>query len=225
MPMDIVENLNRILNELPAGVKLIAISKNHPEDMIMKVYNAGHKTFGENRVQELISKYRNLPKDIEWHMVGHLQRNKVSYIAPFISLIHSVDSLSLLNTIEKEALKNDRIIDCLLQIKIAREESKFGLSFEEIKKILYSEEFRNFKNLKIKGFMGMATFTSDETKIKSEFKYLVDAYRQVKELFFKEKPYFCELSMGMSSDYKLAIEAGSTMIRIGSLIFGERNYN
>ena len=211
MAMDIVENLNKILHELPGRVKLIAISKNHPEALIMKVYNTGHKTFGENRVQELISKYRNLPKDIEWHMVGHLQRNKVSYIAPFISLIHSVDSLRLLHAIEKEALNNHRIIDCLLQIRIAREETKFGLSFDEIKKILCSEEFANFKNLRIKGLMGMATFTSDENEIKSEFEYLVNAYRQLKELFFKEKPYFCELSMGMSNDYKLAVDRKSVV--------------
>ncbi len=222
--MDIARNLNRIIDELPAHVKLIAVSKTHPSDAILKVYNAGHKIFGENKVQEMASKYEKLPKDIEWHMIGHLQSNKVKYIVPFVALIHSVDSLHLLSAINKEAIKNNRIVDCLLQLKIAKEESKYGLSLEETINLLKSPEYSQINNTRITGLMGMATFTDDDALVNHEFEYLAECFQKIKKQYFSEKPYFCELSMGMSDDYKLAIAAGSTMVRIGSLIFGERNY-
>ena len=222
--MDIARNLNLILKELPSHVKLIAVTKTHPEDLIIQAYQSGHKIFGENKAQELAAKYHKLPRDIEWHMIGHLQTNKVKYIAPFVYLIHSVDSIKLLRTIDSEAAKNNRIIDCLLQLKIAKEESKFGMSYEDIIKLLHSEDYVQCKNVRIAGLMGMATFTEDKTLIKNEFEYLAASFWSIKESFFKEKTYFCELSMGMSDDYKTAIEAGSTMVRIGSLIFGEREY-
>ena len=222
--MDVISNLKHIIHELPPRVKLIAVSKTHPENEILKVYNAGHKIFGENKAQELITKYEKLPGDIEWHMIGHLQSNKVKYIAPFVSLIHSVDSGHLLSTINKEAIKNNRIVDCLLQLKIAREESKYGLTMEDTIVLLKSDEYNLMQNVRIVGLMGMATFTDDENLVKQEFEYLVKCFQKIKEKYFNEKTYFCELSMGMSGDYKLAIAAGSTMVRIGSLIFGERNY-
>ena len=222
--MDIASNLNLILKELPSHVKLIAVTKTHPEDVIIQAYQSGHKIFGENKAQELAAKYHKLPRDIEWHMIGHLQTNKVKYIASFVYLIHSVDSIKLLRTIDSEAAKNNRIIDCLLQLKIAKEESKFGMSYEDIIKLLHSEDYVQCKNVRIAGLMGMATFTEDKTLIKNEFEYLAASFWSIKESFFKEKTYFCELSMGMSDDYKTAIEAGSTMVRIGSLIFGEREY-
>ena len=223
--MDIAKNLDLISKELPSGVKLIAVTKTHPEDAIVKAYQSGHKIFGENKAQELVAKYHNLPKDIEWHMIGHLQTNKVKYIAPFVHLIHAVDSIKLLRIINSEAAKNDRIIHCLLQLKIAKEESKFGMSYEDMIKLLHSEDYIQCKNVRITGLMGMATFTEDKALIKQEFEYLAASFRSIKESFFKEKTYFCELSMGMSDDYKIAIETGSTMVRIGSLIFGEREYH
>lgn len=220
--MSVSENLDNLRKELPERIKIVAISKTKPEEIILEAYRAGHKIFGENKVQELVSKYENLPKDIEWHMVGHLQTNKVKYIAPFISLIHSADSLKLLTVINKEALKNNRIIDCLLQLRIASEETKYGATFNEIRNIISSKEFREMKNVRITGLMGMATFTSDKTIISKEFSYLAECFRQLKELFYSDSGYFKELSMGMSDDYHLALQAGSTMIRIGSLIFGPR---
>lgn len=220
--MSVSENLNNLHKELPERIKIVAISKTKPEEIILEAYSAGHKIFGENKVQELVTKYENLPKDIEWHMVGHLQTNKVKYIAPFISLIHSVDSIKLLTVINKEALKNNRIIDCLLQLRIASEETKYGTTFDEIRNIISSKEFREMKNVRITGLMGMATFTSDKTIISKEFSYLAECFRQLKESFYSDSGYFKELSMGMSDDYHLALQAGSTMIRIGSLIFGPR---
>jgi pyridoxal phosphate enzyme (YggS family) len=222
--MNIPQNLATILKELPPGVKLIAVTKTHPEDVILQAYHSGYKVFGENKAQELAAKYQVLPKDIEWHMIGHLQTNKVKYIAPFVSLIHSADSIKLLQTVDREASKNNRIIGCLIQLKIAKEETKFGMSYDEIVTMLRSEDYKQCTNVRINGLMGMATFTEDETVVKKEFEYLAASFRNIKESFFKEKTYFCELSMGMSDDYKLAIEAGSTMVRIGSLIFGERKY-
>jgi pyridoxal phosphate enzyme (YggS family) len=220
--MSISENLNNLRKELPGKIKIVAVSKTKPEEIILEAYRAGHKIFGENKVQELIRKYENLPKDIEWHMVGHLQTNKAKYIASFISLIHSVDSLKLLTEINKEALKNNRIIDCLLQLRIAKEETKYGATFDEIKNILNSTEFREMKNVRVNGLMGMATFTSDKTIINKEFSYLAECFNQLKEYFYSDSEYFKELSMGMSDDYDLAVQAGSTMVRIGSLIFGAR---
>jgi pyridoxal phosphate enzyme (YggS family) len=220
--MSISENLNNLRKELPGKIKIVAVSKTKPEEIILEAYRAGHKIFGENKVQELIRKYENLPKDIEWHMVGHLQTNKAKYIASFISLIHSVDSLKLLTEINKEALKNNRIIDCLLQLRIAKEETKYGATFDEIKNILNSTEFREMKNIRVNGLMGMATFTNDRTIINKEFSYLAECFNQLKEYFYSDSEYFKELSMGMSDDYDLAVQAGSTMVRIGSLIFGAR---
>jgi len=221
--VSIKENLHHIKSSLPKEVTLIAVTKTHPVDKLMEVYDAGHKIFGENKVQEMCDKYEVLPKDIEWHLIGHLQTNKVKYIAPFVRLIHSVDSLKLLQEINKQALKNNRIIDCLLQIYIADEETKFGLSFEEAEALINSEEMKKMENIRISGFMGMATNTDDQGQIRTEF-------RSLKHFFDKHKAHktsnfsLLTLSMGMSSDYHIAIEEGSNMVRIGSSIFGNRFY-
>jgi len=222
--MSISANLASIISELPQGVKLVAITKTHPPEVIMEAYNAGHRSFGENKVQELVSKYEALPKDIEWHMVGHLQTNKVKYIAPFVSLIHSVDSLKLLKEINKGGGKNSRVIDCLLQIHIAEEETKFGLSANELVELLGSNEYKGFFNVRVVGLMGMATFTDDMEHVRREFKSLAKLFNQVKADFFNNSPHFSTLSIGMSGDYRIAVEEGSTMIRVGSSIFGERFY-
>ncbi len=221
--MSIAENLHHIKSALPRHVTLIAVTKTHPVDKLMEVYTAGHKIFGENKVQEMCEKAELLPKDIEWHLIGHLQSNKVKYIAPFVAMIHSVDSLKLLQEINKQAQKNNRVIPCLLQIYIAKEDTKFGLSFEEAKELIASEAFQQLQNIKILGLMGMASNTDDQTVIKNEFRSL--------KTFFDEQQKnhsanfeLSILSMGMSSDYALAIECGSTMIRVGSSIFGQRNY-
>jgi PLP dependent protein len=219
--MSIKENLQQIKSGLPAGVTLVAVTKTHSVDKLMEVYNAGHKIFGENKVQEMCDKYEQLPKDIEWHLIGHLQTNKVKYIAPFVSLIHSVDSLKLLQEINKQALKNNRIIDCLLQIYIAKEETKFGLSFEEAETFFNSEELKELKNIRIIGLMGMASNTNDNSTIKLEFKLLKLFFEKLKTK--PNTPQLKILSMGMSSDYRVAIEEGSNMVRVGSLIFGSRN--
>jgi PLP dependent protein len=208
---------------LPAHVKLVAVSKTKSEEEILEIYHAGHRLFGENKVQELLPKYEDLPKDIEWHLIGHLQSNKVKYIAPFIGMIHSVDSLKLLKTINKEALKNERTIKCLLQFHIAEEETKFGLDIEEAAEILSSEEFKELKNIEICGVMGMATFTDDLGKVRREFKNLKSVFGLLKKTFFADQSNFSEISMGMSDDYQVAIAEGSTIIRVGSAIFGSRN--
>lgn len=216
----ISENLKNLKSKLPNEVTLIAVSKTKPVSDLMQAYNAGHKVFGENKVQEMESKWQEMPKDIQWHMIGHLQRNKVKYIAPFVSLIHAVDSLRLLKEINKQAKRNERVINCLLQIKIAEEDSKFGMDIADATALLNSEELQNFKNVKIVGLMGMATFTDDEKQISQEFQRLKKVFDQFKI----EKSELKILSMGMSGDYKIAIENGSNMVRIGSAIFGERNY-
>ena len=216
----ISENLKNLKSKLPNEVTLIAVSKTKPVSDLMQAYNAGHKVFGENKVQEMESKWQEMPKDIQWHMIGHLQRNKVKYIAPFVSLIHAVDSLRLLKEINKQAKRNERVIDCLLQIKIAEEDSKFGMDIADATALLNSEELQNFKNVKIVGLMGIATFTDDEKQISQEFQRLKKVFDQFKI----EKSELKILSMGMSGDYKIAIENGSNMVRIGSAIFGERNY-
>ncbi|MBA7564123.1 Pyridoxal phosphate homeostasis protein [subsurface metagenome] len=222
--MNLVEEIEKLKSTLPAHVKLVAISKTKPVELIREAYNSGHKIFGENKVQELVGKYEMLPKDTEWHMVGHLQTNKVKYITPFISMIHGVDNFKLLKVINKEAKKNNRIISCLLQIKIAKEDSKFGLTRNEVEQILESDEFDELSNVKILGLMGMASFSDDENIIRDEFRELVSIFKIIQQKYFTTVPEFKELSMGMSTDYKIAIEEGSTMIRIGSLIFGERVY-
>ncbi len=223
--MTISENINKIKSELPKGVTLVAVSKTKPNEDIMQAYNSEHKIFGENKVQELVGKYESLPKDIEWHFIGHLQSNKVKYIAPFVSLIHAVDSLKLLQVIEKEGKKNNREIKCLLQMHIAEEETKFGLSFDELKDILNSDTFKNLKFAKITGLMGMATNTSNQKQVRKEFAYLKTCFEDVKNTFFKTDINFKHLSMGMSGDFRTAVEEGSNMVRIGSKIFGARNYN
>lgn len=216
----ISENLKKFKSELPEDVTLIAVSKTKPIEDLMEAYNAGQRIFGENKVQEMESKWQEMPKDIQWHMIGHLQRNKVKYMASFVSLIHAVDSLKLLKEINKQAKKHKRIIDCLLQIKIAEEDSKFGMDEAEAAALIDSEELKTFQNINIIGLMGMATFTEDEKQISKEFQKLKKAYDQ----FQTKNLQLRVLSMGMSGDYKIAIENGSNMIRVGSAIFGERNY-
>lgn len=221
--MSIAANISSIKDELVnTGVQLIAVSKTKPVEDISEAYSAGQRVFGENMVQELVEKHEKLPKDIEWHLIGHLQTNKVKYIASFISLIHSADSLRLLQEINKQALKNNRIIDCLLQISIADEETKFGLEFSEAIELLRSEEFKALKNIRIRGVMGIATLTDNPKVTREEFYELKTFYTGLKETFFRKDPFFTEVSMGMSGDYKIAIQQGSTMIRLGSTIFGTR---
>ncbi|MEQ2909108.1 YggS family pyridoxal phosphate-dependent enzyme [Butyricimonas faecihominis] len=220
----IVENLKEITGSLPEGVKLVAVSKTKPVEAIVEAYEAGQRVFGENRVQELAEKYEVLPKDIEWHMIGHLQTNKVKYMAAFVSLIHGVESLKLLETIDKEGKKHDRVIPCLLQFYIASEETKFGLDMEEAKALLESADYKNMKNVKIVGVMGMATNTDDEVQVRREFHHLKEIFDELKATYFAGNPEFKELSMGMSGDYRIAVEEGSTMVRVGSSIFGARNY-
>jgi PLP dependent protein len=219
---EIAEKYHALKNQIPAGVKLVAVSKTKSPEQILEVYDCGHRIFGESKAQELVSKYEQLPKDIEWHMIGHLQSNKVKYIAPFVNLIHSVDSLKLLITINKEAHKNNRGIDCLLQMHIAEEETKFGFDINEVHEILSGEEFRKMENVRIIGLMCMATFTEDTRQIQREFKTLIGYFDEVKKRYFSNEESFCEKSMGMSDDYQIAINEGSTMIRVGSLIFGHR---
>lgn len=218
----IAEKLSEIKGEIPENVKLVAVSKTKPIVVLQEAYDAGQRVFGENKVQELTEKAEQLPKDIEWHMIGHLQSNKVKYIAPFVALIHAVDSLKLLKEINKQAKKNDRIIDCLLQFHIAEETSKFGLSLEKAQEILSSREFVEMENISVVGVMGMATFTSNQEQVRDEFRTLENYFNVIKSHFFKFNTAFKEISMGMSGDYQLAIEEGSTMVRIGSSIFGSR---
>jgi pyridoxal phosphate enzyme (YggS family) len=217
--MTIKNNLLRIKSTIPNHVTLVAVSKTKPISDLMEAYDAGQRIFGENKIQEMAEKWEAMPKDIQWHMIGHVQTNKVKYMAEFVSLIHGVDSLKLLEEINKQALKNNRIIDCLLQIHIAEEETKFGLSEEELNGILTSKAFQEMKNIRIVGLMGMATFTENQVQIKKEFLHLKSIFDQ----FTINNSQFTILSMGMSGDYQLAIECGSTMVRIGSSIFGGRN--
>lgn len=219
--MSIKDNLDKIKSELPLGVTLVAVSKTKPNKDIMQAYDAGQRVFGENKVQEMVQKWQDLPKDIEWHMIGHLQRNKVKYMAEFVSLIHGVDSPRLLKEINKQAKKHDRVIPCLLQIHIAKEDTKFGLDRNELDQLIISEEFKTMENIKIVGLMGMATFTDDKKQVSKEFALLKSLFDDLKT----ELPDIGILSMGMSGDYQLAIKEGSNMVRIGSSIFGARNYS
>lgn len=221
--MNIQKNLKQIRNNIPETVTLVAVSKTKPQDDILEAYQAGQRDFGENKIQEMAEKAAALPKDIRWHMIGHVQRNKVKYMAEFVHLIHGVDSLNLLKEINKQAKKHNRIIECLLQIKIAKEESKFGMSASEAQQILLSDSFSTLTNVRVVGVMGMATFTDDVNQIKHEFNKLHHIFNDLKTISLPN----CEMqtiSMGMSGDYKIAIECGSTMIRVGSSIFGARNY-
>ena len=218
--MSIKTNLQNIKSQLPEHVTLVAVSKTKPVSDIMEAYNAGHRVFGENKIQELVEKQPQLPEDVEWHMIGHVQRNKVKYMASFVSLIHGIDNFKLLKEINKQALKHNRVIDCLLQIKIASEDSKFGMHPNEAEEILQSEELSELKNIRIKGVMGMATFTDNEEQLSEEFSSL-------KTFFDDQKLNRSDLeilSLGMSGDYELAISHGSNMVRVGSAIFGSRNY-
>jgi PLP dependent protein len=218
----IADKLNQFINEIPKDVTLIAVSKTKPESAILEAYSAGHRDFGENKVQEMCAKAASLPKDIRWHMIGHLQRNKVKYIAPYVSLIHGIDSFKLLKEVNKEAGKNNRIIDVLLQFHIAREDTKFGFSFEEVTEMLQDDEFIEMKHVTIRGVMGMATYTENTEQIGDEFRTLHNYFLTLQSHYFKFNDQFDCCSMGMSGDHKIAIEEGSTMIRIGSAIFGER---
>ena len=217
--MSISENIARFKSGLPQGITLVAVSKTKPVADILEAYNTGHRVFGENKIQEMASKWEELPKDIEWHMIGHVQRNKVKYMAQFVTLVHAVDSLKLLAEIDKQAAKHNRSINCLLQVKIAEEESKFGMDEDSAFALLASEEYRQMQNVQVVGLMGMATFTSDMGQVRIEFIKLKQIYDNLKDAYS-----FTELSMGMSGDYKIALEEGSTMVRVGSAIFGERNY-
>lgn len=218
--MSIKKQLQELKSVLPKQVTLVAVSKTKPVQDLMKAYDVGQRIFGENKVQEMVEKYQQMPKDIQWHMIGHVQRNKVKYMAPFVDLIHGVDSLKLLSEINKQALKNNRCINGLLQIKIAAEDSKFGMTKNDAIQLMKSSEIKSLKNIKIKGVMGMATFTDDQNKIRKEFETLKSTFSELKSI--QDSMHI--ISMGMSGDYPLAIECGSTMIRVGSHIFGARNY-
>ncbi len=230
MMTGIKEHLHTILKNVPKEVTLVAVSKTKPIADIQEAYNAGQRVFGENKIQEMVGKYEALPKDIQWHMIGHLQRNKVKYMAHFVDLIHGVDSFKTLKEINKQAKKHDRIINCLLQARIAKEDTKFGLSFQEIEDIIFSDELSSLENINITGIMGMATFTDNKTQIEKEFTSLKTFFDQLKNKKQEarekrqENRNLTTLSMGMSGDYELAIKCGSTMIRVGSAIFGVRNY-
>ncbi len=219
----IASNIISLKKEIPPSVKIVAVSKTKPVSDILEAYNTGHRIFGENRVGELLSKKDLLPSDIEWHLIGHLQTNKVRQILPFVRLIHSVDSFRLLQIIDQEAQKISRIVDCLLQFHIAKEETKFGFDNDEAYEMISSESFRRLKNVCICGVMGMATFTDDQDRIRGEFRMLMDNFKSLKTRYFTTSDSFREISMGMSGDFRIAVEEGSTMIRIGSIIFGERS--
>lgn len=219
--MSIQDNLLKIKSQLPENVTLVAVSKTKPVEDLMEAYHAGQRIFGENKIQEMTEKWQQMPKDIEWHMIGHVQSNKVKYMVPYVKLIHGVDSLKLLKEVNRQAIRWRKSINCLLQIHIAEEETKFGLDEKELEELLNSDEFKEMKNINVIGLMGMATFTDNEEQIKKEFQYLKTIFDKVSKL----KTYNCQLntlSMGMSGDYQLAIECGSTMVRIGSSIFGGR---
>ncbi len=220
----IKDNLLSVLSELPPQVRLVAVSKFHPNEVILEAYKAGQRIFGENKVQEMTQKHESLPKDIQWHFIGHLQTNKIKYIVPYVAMIHGVDSYKLLEEINKQAIKVNRVIPCLLQLHIAQEETKFGFGFEECREMLASKEWNNLKNVRICGLMGMATNTGSITQIEKEFRSLNTYFRELKKEYFPNDDEFRELSMGMSQDYREAIRYGSTLVRIGSKIFGERNY-
>lgn len=223
MDVNVEENLAALHKQLNGKTRLIAVSKTKPVKLLMQAYQAGQRDFGENKVQEMVDKYDQMPKDVRWHLIGHLQTNKVKYIAPFVHMIHSVDSEKVLRTIQKEAAKNDRAIPCLLQVHIAEEETKYGLSDEEIRNIASEKIIAAMPNVRIVGLMGMATFTEDQEQIKKEFRHLKSLFDEIKKMGLTGME-MKELSMGMSSDYQIAMQEGSTMVRVGSSIFGERVY-
>lgn len=222
--MDIQQNLIDIKKEIPEGVRLVAVSKYHPAEVLLEAYNAGQRIFGENKAQEMKAKHEVLPEDIKWHFIGHLQSNKIKYIISYVSMIEAVDTLKLLSEINQYAIKAGRIIPCLLEIHLAKEETKFGFSFQECRDMLKEGEWKKLTNVSISGVMGMASNVDDQNQILNEFSSLKDFFNELKKDFFAESPDFKEISMGMSNDYKLAIQAGSTLVRIGTKIFGERIY-
>ncbi|RLD41721.1 MAG: YggS family pyridoxal phosphate-dependent enzyme [Bacteroidetes bacterium] len=221
--MEIQQRLTAFLQTIPKSVQLVAVSKTKPDELILEAYKSGQRIFGENKVQDLAAKCPRLPNDIQWHFIGHLQRNKVKFVAPFVSMLHGIDSLKLLIEVNKQAVKNDRIIPCLLQFHIAEEATKFGLNMQEAEDLLGDERFQQLKNIRISGIMGMATYTSDENQIRREFRNLKQYFQLLKDRHFSDDLSFKEISMGMSGDYRIAIEEGSTMVRIGTKIFGSRN--
>lgn len=220
----IAENLHKVLSTIQPGIRLVAVSKFHPVSALQEAYDAGQRVFGESHVQELVEKQQLLPKDIEWHFIGHLQTNKVKYMASFISLIHAVDTVKLLKEIDKQAERNSRVIDCLLQIHIAKEETKFGFTPDELRTMLQEGEWKQFSHVRICGLMCMASNTDDVKQIAGEFETVHTLFQDIKNDFFPTEEYFKELSMGMSGDYEIAQQHGSTMVRVGTMIFGERNY-
>ena len=222
--MNIADNLQQVLNELPEGVRLVAVSKFHPNEAIEEAYRSGQRVFGESKVQEMTAKYESLPKDIEWHFIGHQQTNKIKYIVPYVALIHGIDSYKLLVEVNKQAEKAGKVVNCLLQLHIAEEETKFGFSFDECRDMLAEGEWKTLSNIQLCGLMGMATNTDDNEQIKKEFCSLSSFFKEVKDSWFADTEAFRELSMGMSHDYHQAIAAGSTLIRVGSKIFGDRTY-
>lgn len=222
--MNIAENLQQVLNELPEGVRLVAVSKFHPNEAIEEAYRAGQRVFGESKVQEMTAKYESLPKDIEWHFIGHLQTNKIKHIVPYVALIHGIDSYKLLVEVNKQAAKAGKVVNCLLQLHIAEEETKFGFSFDECREMLAAGDWKNLNNIQLCGLMGMATNTEDNEQIDKEFCSLNSFFKEIKNSWFADTANFRELSMGMSHDYHQAITAGSSLIRVGSKIFGDRTY-
>jgi hypothetical protein len=222
--MGVAENLQQIRKQVPDNVTLVAVSKTKPDALILEAYEAGHRDFGENKVQDLLAKKERLPSDIRWHMIGHLQSNKVKFLAPFVHLIHGVDSMKLLKVLHKEAVKADRVLDCLLQVHIASEASKFGFDGEELVQIAASGALNQLEMIRIRGVMGMATYTENEEQIRAEFRKLNRIFEQLKGAAFSGVESFDQRSYGMSGDFLLALEEGSTMVRIGSLIFGPREY-
>lgn len=223
--MSIADNLKQVLVELPQGVRLVAVSKFHPNEAIEEAYQAGQRIFGESKVQEMTAKYETLPKDIEWHFIGHLQTNKIKYMIPYVAMIHGIDTYKLLAEVNKQAVKANRVVNCLLQIHVAREETKFGFSPEDCNDMLNAGEWKELTHVRICGLMGMASNTDNVKQITDEFRYLHRYFQEIKSTWFADTYNFCELSMGMSHDYHEAMAAGSTLVRVGSKIFGERNYN
>lgn len=222
--MSTATNIKQLHASLPQRVRLVAVSKFHPNQAIEEAYAVGQRIFGESKVQEMTDKHNTLPKDIEWHFIGHLQTNKIKYMAPYVAMIHGIDSYTLLAQVNKQAAQAGRVINCLLQIHIAQEDTKFGFSFQECQQLLAANEWKSLANVQICGLMGMATNTDSEEQITSEFRSLQQFFAQVKEIHFANQPSFCELSMGMSADYHIAIACGSTLVRVGSKVFGDRTY-
>jgi pyridoxal phosphate enzyme (YggS family) len=222
--MSIAQNIQALKNELPTHVTLVAVSKTKPKEDILEAYNTGHRDFGENKVQDLTAKAEELPNDVNWHFIGHVQTNKIKYMAPFVYLVHGVDRVKVLKELNKQAAKNERVIDCLLQVHIAKEESKFGFDESELEKVFKLNPAETYPNVRIRGLMGMATFTENQEQIREEFRGLKNLFEELKSKFKPQTSNFELLSMGMSGDYKVAIEEGSNMVRIGTAIFGERNY-